>query len=201
MLLIFLATAVFADIVPTPPKGKSFAAHWVEVQNLSAHPDYVLYVGNKGSTTSAYRVFDSSTKQPILLAKGGSRDRKITEPQFLLLRKADFETWKTKASAEVGKQKADCRNGIGCPHISRFVPSYPTPKGIDCKTSLTVKTTTTDSQSEFLNVYSLETANEKKCVLKAVNFSPSSAGCSTIQANPHWALLLLSYFYRREHKS
>jgi len=201
MTLIFWVATVFADIAPTPPLGKNFSAHSVEIQNLSDHPDYVIYVGNKGATTSAYRVVDATSKQPILLAKGGSRGGKITEPQFLLLRKTDFETWKKKASAEVGKQKEDCRNGIGCPHISRFVPSYPTPKGIDCQTSLTVKTTTTDSQSEFLNIYSLETANEKKCILKAVNVSPSSAGCSTIQANPHWALLLLSFFYRREDNS
>ena len=197
---LFFSTIAFADVPPEPPAGKQFATHSVEIQNLKSFADYVIYVGNKGKTTNTYRVFDSQTDKPLVLAQGSSREGKITNPQFLLMTKQAFEEWSTKARQALQKQREDCMNGIGCAHISRFEPTYPSPSGIDCNIALNVQTTSVD-KSQFLSTYKLEKADDKSCVLKELVEHPvSSGGCSTTPANGFWALWLVGLAYLRRNK-
>ena len=201
LFCLFFSTIAFADVPPIPPPGKQFATHSVEIQNLKSFSNYVIYVGNKGKTTSSYRTFDAQTDKPLVLAQGGSRRGVITDPQFLLMTKQAFEEWSNKASKLMQKQRDDCRNGIGCSHISRFEPKYPSPSGIDCNIALKVRTTSTD-KTQFLNTYKLEQADAKTCELKEVVESPTSTGgCSTTPANGFWALFLIGLTYGRRTKN
>lgn len=167
-MLLLIATS-FADILIEPDAGTIHTSHVVRVEGLAEHPGYVLlaFDGEPGQTISTHRVFTPDSEE-FVMARGGGRGSQLYAPSFYLMADADYQAWKTVTDADVAKQEADCLEGIGCAHISRFEPSYPSPKTV-VSCGLTVQTKTsapTGSPDKHTDLYTLKTASAEACSLE-----------------------------------
>jgi len=175
-LLAWLGASAMADIAPRPPEGERFVVHKLELKGLPE--GRVLVVVDDGDTVSRVISIDADgTRQ---LASGRERGGRLGAPGLWSMSTTDLAAWKAKADAEVAKQKAACREGRGCAHISRFVPDIPAPSPrVDCHIRLELHThgpaSGPDTWTDTVEVVEM---TDERCVLTLTPPSTPSQ-CST----------------------
>lgn len=146
-----------ADIPPVPPDDKQFASNYVLFDTKAGLEDKVIVGYEPGKTSSSNLIINSEFNDYRSFS---------STYEFALLSKEEFEVWRAMKTETVQKQRADCYDGIGCIHISRFNPKIPNPTGINCNFTLRYIHTVPMGEPGFLiNIVQIDTATDDSCIL------------------------------------
>ena len=175
--LMSVMSTARADIAPQPRPKEHFMTHFLEVKGLPA--GMVLVVADEGESVASVRTIDADGTHQ--LARGGSRQGAgMSSPKLWAMSAEQHAAWKAGAAKVVAEQERACRDeNKGCPHISRFTPSYPAPAPrVDCQTSLKLHLsgprTGPDTWTDVVEVVQM---SGDACTLKLS--SPAPMQCST----------------------
>ena len=201
MLWTLLIPLAIADIPPPQNPSTAPLHHELIIQGLDAHPEHVLLITPQTSNgmISTSRVLSHDTPQ-VFMAKGDASSSQIWQPVAQWMSRDDYDQWRLEVTQIIEEQRKACdERGEGCPHISRFEPSYSPPKtGIVCTLDLPeldreTKIDATDSPKPWpdpqvkQHVFSLTDVSEETCVLSPVNAENTTNPLNN--AETKWATL------------
>ena len=139
MLWPLLITSAIADIAPPQNPSTTPLHHELIIRGLDAHPEHVLLLTPQtdNGMISTSRVLSHETPQ-VIMAKGEATSSQIWQPVAQWMTRDDYDKWRLEVTQIIEEQRKACdERGEGCPHTSRFEPSYSAPKtGIVCTLDL-----------------------------------------------------------------
>ncbi|MCA9563330.1 MAG: hypothetical protein KC561_07565 [Myxococcales bacterium] len=196
-LASLLSSIAFADVPPYIPEDQEFVTHRLQIENMADFPDYALLVFDvpQEGNIRAFRMFTFDTQAEQQLAHGASWDSldDFGRPHLWLMPLSEALAYQQSASEEIAHQEAECWEGRGCSHASRFSPLFAAPQSaVDCGVELQMihsRTIDEDTPPIALDAFRVVTASAEQCVVERVGDPPTASPGSVLGGPTKWWLL------------
>ncbi len=172
-LAALLSTAVGAQADLALSPSKKYVPFRVKVDNLDAHPEFVLvvYPHSNSNGVPRARARRLPTREPLSFGR-----RIAGRPKLYAFKRSHYEQQTKAPPVDADDPLASGPLAAGAPRKLRF----PNDKAIDCNVTISPRhIAKSDGPKEFLQIYTITRLTDRACSLKLVS---DSAG--TAQATP-----------------